>query len=127
MNPKQPNREDVKAWVETLYRREPQHDRRTWGEAYDGLHAALLHARKLRRYCTIPAALLAAVFVVLLHGRVWDFEDIRNLFAVELIVLTGLHFFLTKIFVVLAYEDGVQTLLRYYGAHDVPYEEEAIQ
>ena len=127
MNPNQPSREDVKAWLETLYRREPQHDRRTWGKAYDGLRVALLHARNLRRYCTIPAAVVAAAFVILLHGRVWDFEDIRNLFAVEFLVIAGLHFFLTKIFVVLAYEDSAQTLLRYYGAQDVPYEQEAIQ
>jgi hypothetical protein len=127
MSANNPYREDVKAWIETLYQHEPHHSRDTWGVAYEGLRTALLHARQLRRYCAVPAAILAAVLVIVLHGEVWDLQDAANLFGVEAIVLLLLHFVLTKIFVVLAYEDNVQTLLRYYGATDVPYEPEAIQ
>ena len=127
MSAQSPYREDVKAWMETLYQREPHHSRDTWGAAYDRLRTALLHARKLRRYCAIPAAVVAALLVIALHGEVWDIQDAVNLFGVEAIMLLLLHFILTKVFVVLAYEDRVQTLLQYYGATDVPYEPEAIQ
>lgn len=119
--------EDVRAWIETLDRGEPDQPRNTWGGAYDRLHDALLYARKLRRYCAIPAVVIAAVTVITLHGRVWDFDDIRNLFGIELAAVLLLHFLLTKVFPVMAREDRVQTLLRYYGAKDVPHEEEAIQ
>lgn len=127
MSANNPYREDVKAWIDILQRSEPQHARGTWGKAYDSLHTALLHARKLRRYAAIPAAILAGAFVIFLHGSVWDLHDIYNLFIVEAVALLLLHFILTKVFVVLAYEDQVQTLLRYYGAQDVPLEEEAVQ
>ena len=119
--------DDVRAWIDTLDLGEPDQPRGGWGEAYDRLHDTLLSARKLRRLCAIPAILIAAGAVILFHGRVWDFEDIRNLFGFELCLVLLLHFLLTKVFPVLAREDRVQTLLRYYGAKDVPHEEEAIQ
>ncbi|ANP44864.1 hypothetical protein [Candidatus Viadribacter manganicus] len=119
--------DDVRAGIDTLDRGEPDQARGGWGEPYDRLHDALLDARKTRRYCAIPAMLIAAALVILFHGRVWDFEDIRNLFVIELGAVLLLNFLLTKVFPVLAREDRVQTLLRYYGAQDVPHEEEAIQ
>lgn len=127
MSASNPYREDVKAWIETLYLHEPHHNRDAWGAAYDSLRVALLHARKLRRYAAIPAVVLAAILVIVLHGQVWDLQDALNMFGVEAIVLLVLHFILTKVFIVLAYEDSVQTLLRYYGASDVAFGPEAIQ
>lgn len=122
-----PYREDVKAWIDTLQRSEPHDGRGKWGEAYDRLHVALQHARKLRRYSAIPAVVAAAAFVILLHGEVWDLDDVQMLFGMEALALLLLHFVLTKMFVVLAYEDQVQTLLRYYGAEDVALKEESLQ
>lgn len=118
---------DIRVWMDVLDRAEPEHLRGKWGEAYDRLHDTLLNARKVRRYCAIPAVLIAAATVILLHGQVWDFDDIRNLFGVELMTVLLLHFLLTKFYPVLAQEDRVQTLLRYYGAQDVPHEDEAMQ
>lgn len=122
-----PTRTDIDAWIDTLDRAEPHHSLGAWREAYDRLRAALLQARKIRRYCAIPAAVIAGVLVIVFHGEVWDFDDIRNLFGVEGAVLFGFYFLLAKIFPVLGREDRVQTLLRYYGAQDVPHEEEAMQ
>ncbi|MCX7359746.1 MAG: hypothetical protein NT015_16610 [Alphaproteobacteria bacterium] len=119
--------DDVRAWIDTLDRGEPEQPRLGWGESYDRLHDTLLYARRIRRYCAIPAILIAAGVIILFHGHVWDFDDIRNLFGTELCMVMLLHFALTKVFPVLAREDRVQTLLRYYGATDVPHEHEALQ
>ena len=127
MSTANPTRAQVDAWIDTLDYSEPDRPRGIWGEAYDRLHMALLHARKIRRYCLIPAAIAAGILVIVFHGRVWDFDDIRNVFGIEGGLILALYFLLTKFFPVLARENRVQTLLRYYGAKDVPHEEEALQ
>ncbi|QGZ95544.1 hypothetical protein [Terricaulis silvestris] len=122
-----PTRVQVAAWIDVLDGAEPQHLRGRWGEAYDRLHTALRYARKVRRYSAIPSALIAVVLVIIFHGEVWDFDDIYNLLGLEMAVLFTGYFVLTKMFAVLAEENRVQSLLRHYGAQDVPHEEEAMQ
>lgn len=118
---------DVQAWLDKLERAEPHHARGTWIAFYDRLHDTLLRARKIRRYCAAPAAIVAAMTVILLHGNVWDLDDVRNLFLVEFLALGIVAFALTRLCPVLADESRVQTILRYYGAQDVPAEHEAMQ
>lgn len=118
-----PTLAEVDGHIDTLDRTEPT--RSGWQPAFNALHQALGHARKVRRYCVIPAAVIAAALIIVFHGEVWNWDDARNLLAVELILLGGMRFAMTKVFAVLDREDRVQALLRYYGAKDLPYEDEA--
>jgi hypothetical protein len=122
-----PSREQVSAWIDKLDRAEPHGSRGSWSAAYDGLRVALLHARKIRRYCLIPSVIVAVAVIIFFHGEAWDGDDVRNLIIAQTSLLFLSHFLLTKMFAVLADEDRVQTLLRYYGAQDVPPEHEAMQ
>lgn len=123
-----PTLAEVDDHIDVLDRAEPQQPQATWRRAFDALSEALWRARRVRRYCAIPAALLAAILVIVFHGEVWDFDDIRNLFGVELGLLLLIRFVLSKAFAVLEREDRVVALLRYYGARNLSImDEEALR
>lgn len=117
-----PSHAEIEAWIDTLDRAEPHHVPAQWSEAYAQLLAALQHASKVRRYSAIPAAIVAALLIIVFHGESWGADDIRNLFGAELAALLSLNFLLEKLYPVLDRESRVRALLKYYGAHDMPSE-----
>ena len=114
---------EIEQHLDTLMRSEPQQAQSGWRRAFDLLARDLWGARRVRRLCAIPAAIIATLAVIAFHGEHWDLEDIRNLFAFELLTLAAIHFFMTKFFAVLDREDTVASALRYFGAHDLSIEE----
>ena len=75
----------------------------------------------------LPVAIFAAVLVIVLHGEVWDWDDIRNLFVVEILTLMLVHFVLANSNPALQRERRIAALLRYYGAQDVADEEALLE
>lgn len=114
---------EVASLIDTLDRSEPHAPQMHWRAAYDTLETALRGTRRVRRYLAIPAAIFAAILVVVFHGEAWNFDEIRNLFVIEGLTLIALHFALSKIYAVLAREGRIAALLTYFGARDLPEEE----
>jgi len=114
---------EVASLVDTLDRSEPHAPQMHWRAGYDTLETALRSARRVQRHLALPAAIFAAILVVVFHGKVWDFDDIRNLFVIEGLTLIALHFALSKTYAVLAREGRIAALLTYFGARDLPEEE----
>lgn len=109
-----PSARDIDTWIDRLDRAEPHQS--GWREAYDRLDATWARARAIRRYCAIPAAIVAAIAVIVLHGQAWGFDDLQHLFSVEAAVLLLLFWIVAKLFPALDREDRISALLRYYGA-----------
>jgi hypothetical protein len=119
-----PTLEEVDRHINVLDHAEPYTAQDTWRPSFNFLRATLLGARRVRNYCTIPAAIIAALLVVLFHGDVWDWDDFRNLLGLEAAAIFGLRIAMSSVFAALEREDRLQTLLRYFGATDVILDEE---
>jgi hypothetical protein len=114
---------EIEQCLDVLMHSEPHQAQSVWRRAFDLLAGDLWRARRIRRYCAIPAAIVAALAVVFLHGERWDLRDVGNLFCFEAIALGVAHLSVARLFAVLDREETVASALRYFGAHNLPLEE----
>jgi hypothetical protein len=121
------DREQIDAWVDVLDRAEP--DQTGWRTAFDRLKEELIKARRLRWLGRIPAVVGFCVLVALYlieHALFWNPPGPvlgGGTSLIWILVLTW-EFAVRRAFPVLEIEGRVAALLRYYGAKDVPTEEE---
>ena len=121
-------RPQIEAWIDMLDRSEP--DRSGWRDAFDDLKRELMAARKIRDLGRLP---VVVAFLVLL---VFDYVVARVILSLSqqspdsgallvcIVTVISWEFVVRRAFPVLDIEGRVAALLRYYGAKDVPQEEE---
>lgn len=122
-------RAEIDRYVDALDRNEPSQS--GWRDAFDHLKPALDDARRIRRRFRLPIFVLlaASIALVFVHRISPGLLNMPGLWPQAFAIACGLLFLviegvLRSLFPVLQQEDRVAALLRYYGAKDVPHEEE---
>jgi hypothetical protein len=134
LKPVGPSLPQIEAWVDILDRAEPE--RAGWRTAFANLKEQLGKARSLR---DIPRRPVFAFFVIAstIHSvntwlsggpgfLTWSFWLSLVAGTLLLIYFIWEAVLLTRMLTVLALEERVAALLRYYGAKDVPLYDEAL-
>jgi hypothetical protein len=117
-----PTLAEIDVQIDVLDRAEPTQNPIHWRRAFEFLKNALGRARRVRRFVTPPAVVIAVLLVWALHGDTWDLGDIKLALGAFFVPLAVGHIAMAALFAALRRESRIAALLRYYGDLDAENE-----